>query len=273
MKQINKLKIIMFSLIIIGTTLSIIGIISTNKQQKIKKQITTENMLFTYETIKNNNYNKSLTEKEGLTSNYQEIKITSSSSSPSQMNYLIYIKPKTQTIKDNEINVYITDEKNIPVSDEYKDLQNGKGKYCYDYINKIKYNIETTEYQKYCSLNNLNENESKYIMDSNYIENTNNEKTNICKKYTNINNNVKETIVDNILCQFGDLYEGKSIPLSKNNDTYDIKNVILASTHLHETKSIKTNTYRIRLWQKKIEDNSSNKKYKYDIEIYPIKVN
>ena len=142
MKQINKLKIIMFSLIIIGTILSIIGIISTGKQQKIKKQITTENMLFTYETIKNNNYNKSLTEKEGLTSNYQEIKITSSSSSPSQMNYLIYIKPKTQTIKDDEINVYITDEKNIPVSDEYKDLQNGKGKYCYDYINKIKYNIE-----------------------------------------------------------------------------------------------------------------------------------
>ena len=129
MKQINKLKIIMFSLIIIGATLSIIGIISTGKQQKIKKQITTENMLFTYETIKNNNYNKSLTEKEGLTSNYQEIKITSSSSSPSQMNYLIYIKPKTQTIKDDEINVYITDEKNIPVSDEYKDLQNGKGKY------------------------------------------------------------------------------------------------------------------------------------------------
>ena len=110
-------------------------------------------------------------------------------------------------------------------------------------------------------------------MDSNYIENTNNEKTNICKKYTNINNNVKETIVDNVLCQFGDLYEGKSIPLSKNNDTYDIKNVILASTHLHKTKSIKTNIYRIRLWQKKIEDNSSNKKYKYDIEIYPIKVN
>ena len=58
MKQINKLKIIMFSLIIIGTTLSIIGIISTGKQQKIKKQITTENMLFTYETIKNKNNNK-----------------------------------------------------------------------------------------------------------------------------------------------------------------------------------------------------------------------
>lgn len=140
-------------------------------------------------------------------SGYFNFSVKSESNGSTKLEYYVYIdEDSNNTISKENVKYLLTDYNDIPISDEFKDLEN---KYCYDYSKNEKVS------NSFCT-------SASYLIDLNYINNVTNNDYKICK------NTLNET-VDTSLCTYGYVYKAKGLKLSSAK-TLERENVIYEDT-------------------------------------------
>lgn len=217
-----------------------------------------------------------------------EFSISAETDKNTSFEYYIYVtEEENNSISSNNIKLYLTDENDIPISDNYttKNLENGI--YCYDYVNKKIYQKESDEY-KNCQNVNL-ENEF-YIMDQTYYNTTGDMDNKVCRKYQKTEQGIIEQVVETKNCRYGDVYKAKPIEYNslENNEELKVNNIMYKGVY----KNINGNSYyenelspnkkifRLRMWASdlineeiEVANNEGNKEINQTADTFKYKVN
>lgn len=281
MRVEQKFKVLMFTCVALGLCSIFTGIsfsvFSANLKGNNVNEISTSKITFVYDEIKSAEVSAIATDQYGISStDYIEFTSSVSSTGKAKLEYYIYLEPhEDNTLPQDKIKIYLTDEYDVPISDEFKDLENGIGKLCYDYSNNIYYTKEDIEFSN-CLTHNIELNSSKYIMKSKYINKVSEASSSICKKYTNINGEIKEEDAELSNCKYGDVYNAKANLVSFNNDKNYIEgitNIIYKGIYEFDNNTeLNTKTYRLRYWSNDVdvETTESTTEETHTVETNPL---
>lgn len=258
----KNLKVVMAFCIALGIVSLFTGVTFTAFSADLKgtnvNKISTSKITFVYDELKNNTAATMMTDAYGMeNSDYAEFSVKANSSGKAKVNYSIYItEHEGNTLTSDKIKIYLTDKDDVPASDDFKDLENGRGKICYDYNNNLYHELGTEEY-KNCTTDDLKLNESKYIFDSKYIKKVSQVSTTVCKKYTNLNGEIVVENADISNCRYGDVYKPKANYINfKNDNNSQLTNVIYNGEFSFDgTDATKEQEiiYRLRSWSTETE--------------------
>lgn len=221
---------------------------------------------------------------------YFEFSLKAETDENSSFEYYVYLTEETEnTLEKDKIKVYLTDDTNIPASEEYTTEKLENGTFCYDYQTKKLYSKNDKEYEN-CS--NVNITDNFYLMDKMYYNEIKNDTLLTCREYSKTENNIINEIVETTKCRFGDVYKAnplKYTDLEKNNDL-NISNIIYkgiyknidGNSYYNDIKSNSKKTFRLKLWannlkndEVKVEQNQdgqeikdAKKTFKYKVNVY-----
>ena len=231
MKKQKYLIIAFFVLAITGISSVIVGTSFAFFQADIKgetiNEVSSSNMKISYTESKTPTSLGVMEDEFGMNSeDYFEFSLEAVTDKNSSFEYYVYItEEENNTINSDNIKLFLTDENDIPVNDEYTTNNLENGIYCYDYLNKKLYQKKDEEY-KNCQ--NISLEKDFYIMDKIYYGQVEDETKKICRKYQKQDNGIENEIVDSENCRYGDVYKGNPIEY-KNllvNEELNLNNVI-----------------------------------------------
>ena len=259
----KKLKILMAFCISAGIVSLFTGVTFTAFNADLKgtnvNKVSTSKITFIYDELKNNTAATMMTDSYGMeNSDYIEFSTKAISSGAAKVLYSIYLSEhEGNTLTSDKIKIYLTDQDDVPASDDFKDFENGRGKLCYDYENNQYYELGTEEY-KNCTPDDLELNESKYIFNSKYITKVSQVSSTVCKKYTNLNGEIVVEDADVSNCRYGDVYKPKAnlVTFKNAENNSNLTNVIFSGDYTfdgsNETKE-QERIYRLRCWSTETE--------------------
>lgn len=194
--------------------------------------------------------------------NYFEFSLEAVTDENSSFEYYVYLDElEGNTISGDNIKLFLTDENDIPVNDDYTTNKLDNGIYCYDYFNKKLYDQSSDEYK---NCHNINLESDFYIMDKLYYGLVDNDNKKICRKYEKSNEGILNQIVDSLYCRYGDVYKG--VPVQYNNllvnDELSLKNIIYKGVYKNidgisyydGIKSDVKKSFRLRVWANNLQN-------------------
>lgn len=208
----------------------------------------------------------------------------------SSFEYYIYLTEEDgNTISKENIKVFLTDENNKPIDENYTTQSLTNGIYCYDYISKKAYTSEDEEFSK---CNSMDMTSNFYLMDKTYYNNVNNKESLVCRKYNKIDNEITNEVVELSNCRYGDVYKAKPLKYTnlETNTDLNLQNIIYKGTYkniegisyYNEIKSNSKRTFRLRLWTNGLKNeevevikgnngkeiNQTKDTFKYKVNVY-----
>lgn len=232
-----------------------------------------------------------LEDELGIESNdYFVFSLSANTDKNSSFEYYIYLTEEDgNTINKENIKVFLTDENDIPIDDNYTTQSLNNGVYCYDYVSKKIYTNKDEEYSKCNSLDMTN---SFYLMDKTYYNNINSKEKLVCRKYTKSDNNIINDVVELSNCRYGDVYKAKPLKyldLETNTDL-NLQNIVYKGvykniegvSYYNDVKSNSKKTFRLRLWANGLKNeevevikgiegkevNQTKDTFKYKVNVY-----
>lgn len=267
MKKQKYLIIAFLVLAITGVLSVMVGTSFAFFQADIKgetiNEVSSSNMKISYTESKTPTSLGAVDDEFGMTSeDYFEFSLEAQTDNNSSFEYYVYITEETgNTISGDNIKLFLTDENDIPVNDDYTTNNLENGIYCYDYLNKKIYQNEEKEY-KNCQ--NVSLEKEFYIMDKIYYGQVEDESKKICRKYQKQDNGIQNEIVSPENCRYGDIYKGNPIEYKSllANEELGLNNIIYKGTYknidgvsyYNDIKSNNKKIFKLRVWANDLQN-------------------
>lgn len=274
--------------IVAGTTFAFF---SADIKGETVNEVSTSEMKVVYTESSNPVSLGVLTDETAINStDYFDFSLLAQTDKNSSFEYYVYLSEEPQnTIDKDNIKVYLTDDTNTPINDNYTTQKTKNGIYCYDYTSNKIYTSEDKEYNK---CHNIDITDNFYLMDKTYYNKVKNKDSLICRKYTKTENSIINEVVETTKCRYGDVYKAKPIKYTdlETNEELNLKNIIYkgiyknidGTSYYNDEKSNSKKSFRLKLWTNNLQNeevevtkskegkeiNQNKETFKYKVNVY-----